>query len=418
MALGIRAVRARWSRLTDTVRSSLWAIPVALVTAAIVAVIGTLLLDRELGFELAELWWPLGAGPEGTRTTLSAIAASVMTVAGVSFSMTIVVLQLASSQYSPRVVRHFRRDRLIQIVFGVFTGTFTYALLAMRTISAAEGEGAPFTAPISVTVAMALGILSMVLLIALVHHVARIAQVSWILHAIDHETRGALDRMYPETLGDEERAAPPHTSPPTRNDTPWIVRSDRDGYIQFVDASAIDTLEGAELVNVEARIGDFVRVGDPLLRVWPGDAGERQHNGGIDDAFVIGRERTMQQDPSYGLRLVVDVALRALSPSLNDPTTAIHCVDTIGALLCRAARRRVPDPMRRTETGLRVHAPRPSLSDMIAGSLEEIVAASKSSPSVLIAVARALTALDERDVSGHHRGARRAIAERIRHVVR
>lgn len=388
--------------------------PTALIAMAIAAVVGTLTLDRHLGYEISELWWPLGAGVEGTRTTLSAIAGSVMTVAGVSFSMTIVVLQLASSQYSPRVVRSFRRDRVIHVVLGVFVGTFMFALIAMRTIAAGD-EGSPFTAPITVTVAMVLGTASMLMLVALVHHVAKTMQVSSIIHAIAGETREALELVFPEMLGEADEE-PPAVPPPSRDDEPRIVRAPRDGYVQYVDAEEIDEIEGAELVRLDACVGDFVREGDSLASVWPRGERERKSDSDPASAFVIGEHRTMQQDLRYGIRLLVDIALRALSPGINDPTTAVDCVNATGALLCSAVRRRIPVPTRRTDRGLCVYAPRPSLGDMIAEAFEEIVSAADRSPPVQLAVLDAIEAIAQRDPSGRHRASLVAIAARVGHV--
>lgn len=417
MAFGVAfrafGLRAQWSRLAESLRSSLWALPSALIVLAIVAVVGTLSLDRHLGYELSALWWPLGAGVEGTRSTLAVIAGSVMTVAGVSFSMTIVVLQLASSQYSPRVVRSFRRDRMIQAVLGVFVGTFMFALIAMRTIAAGD-EGAPFTAPVTVTVALALGTTSMVMLVVLVHHVARMVQVSSIIGAIEHEAREALDHLFPEMLGEAEEIPPPEP-PPSRGADPGTIRAPRDGYVQYVDAGEVDAIGGAELVRLEHWVGEFVREGDVLASVWP--ARERECDAHAASAFVIGAHRTMHQDVRYGVRLLVDIALRALSPGVNDPTTAVDCVNAIGALLCCAARRRFPVPTRRTDRGLIVYAPRPSIADLIGEAFEEIVSAADRSPPVQLAVLDALSAIARRDPRGHHGEALRAIATRTGHVV-
>jgi uncharacterized membrane protein len=414
-----RALRSRWWTLVEQLRASLWAMPVSLMLGAIALAAVTLTVDRNHGRDIAEAWWVLEAGTEGTRATLSALASSVMTVAGVSFSMTIVVLQLASSQYSPRVIRSFRRDRLLQLVLGAFTGTFIHALIVLRTIASSE-EGPSFTAPVSVSVSMLLGIMCMVLLVALVHHVAREVQVSTILGGIAEETRGTLERLYPEQLGRAEDGrrvedASPAEAIPERMDPPWSVTAPRDGYVQYVDGEALAGIEEAELVRVEVQVGDFAREGECLARVWPAEAERCTANGDIHAAFAMGSERTMRQDLRYGVRLVVDVALRALSPSLNDPGTALHCVDVLSALLVRLVQRRVPHPMRRGRGGVRIYALRPSFADVLLLAYAEIVAAAATQPPVERAVVAALSAIAAHDPEGRHRGAIGAVAARVRH---
>lgn len=415
--MGLRTLHAGWSRAVEAIRGSLYAVPTALIVVALALAVGTLALDRSLGWDISGAWWPLGAGPDGTRSTLTSIAGSVMTVAGVSFSMTIVVLQLASTQYSPRVVRNFRRDRLIQTVFGVFSGTFVYALIVLRTIAASE-DGPPFTAPISVTVAMLLGGASMVLLVVLVHHVARTVQVSSILHDLHEETSETMEHLYPERLAEARDGSLGESPPPWRDERAWELRSKHTGYVQTIDARGLEHLHGAELVAIAVRVGDFVRRGDVLARVWPCDCEPERGNSDALASFVIGRDRTLQQDAAYGFRLIADIALRALSPGVNDPTTAIQCVERAGALLCELVERAMPDPLRRTEDGTAIYAPRPSFAEIVELAFAQIVAASDRSARVLTTVTDALAAIAERDRAGRHRGALAQMLSRIRQVTR
>lgn len=410
----VRALRSRWSSWQERLRSSLWVVPSAMVAASIAAALGTLALDRSLGWDIASLWWALDVGPEGTRVTLSTLAGSVLTVAGVAFSMTMVVLQLASTQYSPRIIRTFRRDRLIQVVFGAYTGTFVYSLLVLRTISASE-EGRDFTAPVSVSVAIVLGVVCMILLITLVHHVARNVQVSTTVRHIAEETRETFQRLYPDELGESAADEGDAARAPERDEPAWSICAGKDGYVDYVDAAAFDEVEGASLVCIRVRVGDFVRSGEVLASVWPEGAGAHEGNADLRAAIVISDERTLLQDPRYGLRLVVDVALRALSPGVNDPATAVHCVDVLGGLVCGLAGRRIPSPWRRAPSGLVVFAPRPSFDEMVGLAFDEILGAATSSLPVQIAVAQALAALRSR-CTGPER--RRAVEREIERAER
>lgn len=400
--------------LAENVRSSLWAVPVTLMICAIGLAAGTVALDREIGWDVEGLWWGFEAGAEGTRAVLTTVGGSVMTVAGVSFSMTIVVLQLASSQYSPRVVRSFRRDRLIQWVFGTYIATFVYTLIVLRPIASAE-EGPPFTAPISVTIAITLGIVCMFLLVILIHHVAETLQVSSIVKTIEREVRETIQRVYPEMLG-ADRAAATESPRPSPREEGRMVCSTKSGFLARVDTKSIDTEEGAELIRIELQVGDYVLPGDVLATVWPRARRRAEDNSDLCDAFAIAPERTMQQDVRFGLRLLVDIALRALSPSLNDPTTAVHCVDVIGSLLCRLVRRRLPDPLRTTDRGLRVYAPRPSFGALTRLAFEEIVDAADRTPRVLESVAGALRAIAVRDTDRGQNAVLAALAARINRI--
>lgn len=398
--------------LLDRIRDSLWAIPLAQIFVAVLLAAASVALDRALGWDLDERWWGVAAGASGTRETLTTVGGSVMTVAGVAFSMTVVVLQLASSQYSPRVVRSFRRDRVIQVVFGTYVATFVYTLLVLRTVTS-DDPGPLFTAPISASVAVVLGIACMILLVVLIHHVAQIVQVSSIVRAIERETDGVMDRLYPEMLGAGERS-PVESPRPERDDEPFVACAGRSGFVAHVDDRAIDGLEGAEVIVIEPCVGDYVGDSTVLARVWPRAAGEGSRE--LRDAFVLESERTMPQDVRYGIRLLADIAVRALSPSLNDPTTARHCVDVLAAILSRLVRRCFPDPLRRMESGLVVYATRPGFDDVMRLAYEEIIGAAERTPGVELAVAKALQGIAALDTACVHGGALRELAERIARV--
>lgn len=410
----MRAVRSRWETWSERLRSSLWAIPTTMVAASVGGAATTLALDRH-HTHLAG-GWGIDMGVEGARVTLATIAGSVLTVAGVAFSMTMVVLQLASTQYSPRIVRIFRRDRLIQFVFGAYTGTFTYSLLVLRTIATSE-DGPPFTAPISVTLATVLGVTCMILLITLVHHVARSVQVSTAVRHVSKETRDTMDRLFPDEPAGPARDEDVGAGPPEPEGEPWTVHAKRDGYVDYVDDEAVDALDGAVLVRIHVCVGDFVRAGEALASVWPASAGTLSDNRDLGAAIVLAEERTMLQDPRFGFRLIVDIALRALSPAVNDPATAVHCVDALGGLVCDLAGRRIPSAWRRTSSGLAVYAPIPSFDEMLGLALDEILHASQSALTVQVAVARALGALGARCQTPARRAAVERAVERARRVV-
>jgi uncharacterized membrane protein len=379
--------------MSDVLRGSLWPLPAAMIVAAVALAFGTLALDeshvaKTFGFDIFR------AGPSGARSTLSALATSLMTIAGVSISLTMIVLQLASNQYSPRVVRTLLRDWLLQIVFGAYVATFTYVLLILRSIRSSDEDSHDFVAPISVTSSVVLGTACVVLLVVFVHHVARSLRAASIVDRISRETAGAIDTLFPDEVGTPREPAP--DSPP-HSGAPRTVHAREPGYVALIDDGSFP--RDATLVEVPIRIGDFVRRGDVLARVWGApDRSSRDEEAAphMVEGFVLTSERTMQQDVRLGFQLLTDVALRALSPGVNDPTTAIDCVNRIGDLLCRLAKREFPAPTRRLgRTIVRLTAP--ALPEIVRLSLDPLITYGQSDARLFGSVLEALEALVRRD---------------------
>jgi uncharacterized membrane protein len=186
-----------------------------------------------------------------------------------------------------------------------------------------------------------------------------------------------------------------------------------DGYLAYIDEQAFAGLEGASLACIQVRVGDYVREEEVVARVWGGsvsdDAGEA-----LARAFEIQKERTIRQDLEFGFRMIVDVAVRALSPGINDPTTAVYCVNTLSGLLCNAARRKFPDRLRTMEPGLVIHAPRPAFAELARLSFKQIIHHGRDDYYVMNAVLAALEALAARDALQHHGP---VIAELAEHLV-
>jgi uncharacterized membrane protein len=284
---------------------------------------------------------------------LSAIAGGLITVTGVVFSVTIVALQLASSQFTPRVLRDFTADRGNQTVLGVFIGTFTYTLLVLRTVRSGGAGEEPFVPRLAVTLAVVLVLVSIAFLIYFINHSARSIQVSGILDRVARRTIRDVHRLFPEYIGRPDEAAGPD---PRRPDTGGAaVLAGNSGYLQAVDADALFRVgAGAGVViAMEPQIGEFVFAGQVIARVWPAGAGGGDAADKIRTAFVLGPERTPEQDVEFGIIEISDIAVKALSPGINDPTTAFQCIDRLGEILLELGSR---DPPRaaRTREG-RIH---------------------------------------------------------------
>jgi uncharacterized membrane protein len=268
------------------------------------------------------------------------------------------------------VLRNFMRDRPTQAVLGVFVGIFAYCLVVLRTIRGGDEGG--FIPSLAVLGGLGLAFVGIGVLIFFIHHVAVSIQASTILHNIGQDTAEAIDRLFPQELG---TPAPPDAGEVRLPDLWHPVPAPRRGYVASIDTDTLlhAACEGDRVVRLRVSVGDYVSQDDPLLEV----AGEPPPSGAecgrLRGCIDISRQRTVEQDPGYGLQQLVDVALRALSPGINDPTTAAMCVDQIGSLLARLARRRVPEPHRFHAGQLRVIAPAPDFGAMCDLALRPVV---------------------------------------------
>ncbi|MCO5101343.1 MAG: DUF2254 domain-containing protein [Burkholderiaceae bacterium] len=341
----------------DRLRTSFWFLPSAMAATAIALSFGMIELDNMLGSTLARnLDWIYTFGPEGARAILSAIATSMITVAGLTFSITMLTLQLASSQFGPRLLRNFMRDRGNQLVLGTFLSTFLYCLLVLRTVRGVDD--ASFVPHVSVAGGVLLAIASIAVLIYFIHHVATSIRIETLLAELAGETRCAIDRLYPQELGrgaparreDDDPQAP---LPDDFHRGARTVRVDASGYIQAIDGDALMRIacEHDLIVRIEARPGRFVTERDPVFCAYPRERVPDETVRQLRAVVVVGRDRSPLQDLEFSVRRIVEIAQRALSPGINDPTTALYCIDRLDEAFGRLARRALPSPVRRDENG-------------------------------------------------------------------
>lgn len=347
-ALRPARLRAGWAR----VAGSLWFVPTVMVLGGVL--LAGLLVDADpVGVELGKRWPRVfGAAPEGARSVLSAIAQSMITVAGVVFSVTIVALSLTASQYSPRVLRTFMADRPTQVVLGTFVGIFAYCLVVLRTIRGADGPS--FVPSIAVLMGIVLAFAGIGVLVFFIHHLATSIQASAIIARITAGTLRAVDELFPEALGAPAEDASALASLPAQ----WTpVPARRSGYIVSLDEHGLLACARGlgRIVRMERGIGEFVVEGTTLVSLQGGQpAGEDQ--AALDACYALDVERSIEQDAAFGIRQIVDVGLKALSPGINDTTTALMCIDRLTEILVRLARRRIESPLRRDGGEVRVVA--------------------------------------------------------------
>ena len=345
------------SKLWDSLHSSYWFIPTLMAASSIILAWAMLTVDRTGG--TPNWWWIYTGGTDGARSLLSAVAGSMVSVVATAFSITIVALQLASSNFGPRLLRNFMQDTGNQIVLGTFIATFIYCLLVLRTIHG-EGDGYSFFVPhLSVTVGTVLAIASMGVLIYFIHHASTIIQASHVITQVSGDLDKTIDRLFPEKIGHSATIKPWQLGeiPANFEEEASPVKATEDGYLQAIDDDELMkiTRKYNLLVRVKTRQGKFIIKGSDLALVLPGERVDRKLTQQINDAFIVGKERTEYQDAEFPINQLVEIALRALSPGINDPFTAIRCIDRLSAGLSRIAQRDFPSPYRYDgENNLRV----------------------------------------------------------------
>lgn len=329
-------LRARWLSLLNT----LWFVPSLISAAYVVLAEGLVRFDDAEHFDSD---WVFRGSGQAARTVLSVIAGSLITVAGLTFSVTMVVLQLTSSQFSPRVVRNYLGDRVAQLTIGSFVGIFAYCLVALRSIGDVA-NGAAAVPRLTITVASALALVALAMLIAFIHHIAQLVQASELTARLFRETLTAVDRLYPDPFeGTRAEDADELLAEWRSEGTPGVVRADEPGFVRTVDLRrfAAGLPEPRPRVHVRLAPGDFVHADQPIAEIWPPVCAEEIRDLVLRHVAVRG-ERDIDKDAHFGIRQLTDIALRAISPSVNDPTTAATCIAYIRSTLTRLAARSFP----------------------------------------------------------------------------
>ena len=323
------------------VRESFWLVPAAVVAGLGLLALALIRLDRYLGLD-SGLEIAFGGDASAARDILAAAAGSLATVGGVTLSLTVVTFQLVAGQYSPRVVRSLVQDRMIQLTAGVFVGVVAYCLLVLRVVRDADEGTAEFVPRLSVTAAIALALGALMLLVVFIHHLAGTIRVENIAAGLVQQTLSALDELYPERLG---VAAEEHDEPDVGG---AVARAERPGFVQTisVDDFAAD-LPGGSRLELHVVPGEFVTERAVLATLRPPPDDEQAFERAIRGSVGVTSERTLEQDAAFGVRQLTDIALRAISPSVNDPTTAVTCIGYLRACLERVAPRALPARERR-----------------------------------------------------------------------
>lgn len=413
----------RWEMLRDELRTRLWPLPVTALVLAIGLGIGLPVLDAALSDDLpgALKVYLFGGGAGAARTVLSAIATSLITVTSLTFSLTVLTLQLASSQYSPRLLRTFTRDRFVHRTLALFLGSFVYALTVLRTVRTPEGSRDAFVPQLSVTVAFGLTLASTLGLVLFLAHLAREIRVETILRNVHEDAGRSFDRV----LGERDTLSGPEVeqlqAPVTQR-----LHAPSSGFVVGIDPEALReaAAETGAVVLVDRPVGDALVEGTPVARAWSVAGGSLSDDdlAALQDrlahALDTGFERTSQQDVAFGLRQLTDVAVKALSPGINDPTTAVHALNHAAALLCDLLQRDLGADVLRDDGGRpRVVVRQRSFADLLDLAVAQPRVYGIEDPFVARALLELLQAVAWGSVHREESSAVEAELERVRQAV-
>ncbi len=396
----------QWNHL----RYSFWFVPALLSLLGISLALVMINLDEQFSETVVEyLPWLWARGPDGALSLLSTIAGSMITIAGVVFSITIVALTLASSQFGPRLLRNFMRDPGNQISLGTFIATFLYCLFVMRSVKGG-GPDQVFVPFLSITVALFLAVASLGILIYFIHHVAISIQAPHVVALVSADVHDAIARLFPGRIGDEQEQAKDrqgeHDIPAAFEKEALPVLASHRGYVQAVAVEKLMDLakEANVLIRVERRPGHFVAKGSPLAIAWPKHHVEKELHKQIQETFILGLQRTQEQDIKYAIDQLVEIAVRALSPGINDPFTALGCIDSLGDALCQFSECVVPPPYHYDEQDvLRVIAFPVTFRDMSESAFSQIRRYGRSDVSVTIRLLEILALITKFSRNETHR---------------
>lgn len=390
-----------WDRLWQP----FWVLPAAVAVGSVL--LGALLPHAD---ERLAGWIPyvFESGADGARQLLGTIASAMISVTGLVFSITMVVLQLASSQFSPRLLGEFLQSRIVQLTLGVFAGSFLYSLTVLRLVRGSSGQAAQFVPQASVTVAFVYVIASVAFFLAFIHHITQSIRVSEVVSSIGDRTRDAAELLY-----DGERPVATW-SPAPGTDRRSLECAHGRGYVTTIDSSGLVgwAAEHDCVVVLEIGLGDFVVEGEQVGHVW-GFTNADQKLDKVATRIHLDRERQLGPDFAFGLRQLTDIADRALSPGVNDPTTAIQVIDEIYAVLRHMAGRPDLAPVLVDEEGVVRGIYRATTLEDALGFLVEIAHYASDSPRVQERIREVLTGLRDAVLPEH-----RSLVERIGAVIK
>ncbi|WP_334113103.1 DUF2254 domain-containing protein [Paucihalobacter sp.] len=373
-----------WKELTAT----FWFLPVLILAFSIFLSIGLVSLDSAVS--ISHKGWIrffLVNSSDSARSILSTISGAMIGVAGTVFSVTLVALTLASSQFGPRLIKNFMYVKLNQVVLGSYVSTYLYCLLVLNAIR--DNDGYTFIPSISILVAILAAMLNIILLIIFIHQIAVSIQADRVVSDISDFISKQVETLFPEKIGNDSKedlkidlAA---TISGYRNCSP--VKSDKSGYLQYIDNKVLikTVAKHDSLLVMSKRPGDFLVKDGEIGILYSNEKWQQDASDQLLDQFVIGKTKTAQQDLEFSIHQMVDIAARALSPGVNDPYTAMTCIDHLTAAMCYLAEAEFPSKFRfDDDEQLRVVADNTDFEGLLDAAFHQIRQFSAGSTAVII----------------------------------
>lgn len=345
------------------IRASYWFVPSVMVVGAILLSILTLWIDGQVSSEWPrELPFIFASRPSGARSLLATVAGSMITVAGVTFSLTLLAVSHASAQFGPRILNNFMRDRANQLTLGTFIATFMYCLMVLRTVrSAGETEknvpngselAESFVPQFSITVALTLALCSIGVLIYFFHHMPESIRLSNVVSKVGKDLQRSINSLFPETVAGDQPSE--LESPPTKQVPEGFFKNakaitlDQSGYVQTIDEQGVMNLANKHdlVIFLNCKPGDFYCSSTELMYAWPGSKVTDEIAQQLKVCYALGIHRTEMQNALFAVDQLVEVAQRALSPGVNDPITANYCIDWLQSVLVSMTQRSRPEVFR------------------------------------------------------------------------
>ncbi len=406
-------MKAKIASLWESVSVSFWFMPGLLVVGYIVLAHLMVYIDQQILFFSESLNpWLYAGDTDGARAFLTALGASVITVAGVTFSITMVALTITSNQYGPRLLRNFMKDRANQVVLGAYIGTFIYCLLAANSIgNVSSGTKPP---KLAVSVGILLTIIDLSLLVYFFHHIASSIQATTIVQRAYRDLLSAIDRMLPER---GTQSLPVHPTPIAGREFPAdapVVVAKLDGYLKAINEEGLMDLaiERDLIIKSRYRPGDFVFSRTALAAYTPKRDFDFDFEKAVRKCFIVGVQRTPLQDIEFSITQLVEVALRALSPGINDAFTAMSCLDRLAEAVSIIAARPFPQSRRYdSKEHLRLILDVTSFDGVMNAAFHQIRQNATTKPDVSIRLLEVLGMLASTVASGEQREAVRRHAE-------
>ena len=389
--------------------SSLWFLPGLIVAGSVALALGLVELDKQFGGNWISGYPRLfGVEPAGSRDMLSAVAGSMITVAGIVFSIVIVALSLTSTQYTPRILRNFMRDQINQVVLGVFVGIFTYCIVVLRTIRGGDDDQV-FVPSIAVVTGVLLALVGIGFLIYFIHHIAVSIQASTIIAEVYDETIAVVDELFPHRMGENAPEEELENLEKFSLGANWqTIRSTQTGYIQNIDIEGLlkFTRQREIILKMEHGVGEFIVAGAPLASVTGAARNtdlkiDQETTEKLNGIYSIDNFRTVDQDVAFGIRQIVDIVMKALSPGVNDTTTAVISIDYLTAICSHLAAHPFPSRFRFAENRLQVIARRPSFEDLIDLAFNQTRQNATNNVAIILRILHALEQIALRIKDGH-----------------